>query len=320
MAIRELYSNCKDEGGEFFNDGDPIEEYHTESGDTAILIPECSKLKYILENWSQYFIESEPVYETPSIKIYDNNLPGKPYTIYKNGVMVYSDSRRTSMYVYDHSNAEIDEMRVLRNKSHSEIVMSYAIRECTSSDFISKFIDDFAENPNVEEKHLIGYGIFSSQWVEMVNFQYEQKILKPLPQPMYEDMLSDSRFILGKKSLASALYEYSPKIDVEIVTNSVPSETQDSQLELIPLELTFNERVIKICKSQNVEVIYPIVESIIKNYCKVISDMSEKVLHVDSEFSEDNVWEIVKEQFRMQSNEKSDRDLIYKEYLKLLNK
>ena len=82
MAIRELYSNCLDENG-------VVEETYNYNYDTKIVIKINDAIQNVLDNFNNYFFKGEYIYSTDKIKIARNELPGQPFTIYKNGIQVY---------------------------------------------------------------------------------------------------------------------------------------------------------------------------------------------------------------------------------------
>ena len=296
MAIRELFSNCMDEGGEVLNY--MSDDYNL---DTQILIDAShDKVSDILDNWDSYFINDHFYFHKyNNVKIYHNTLPDKSYRIYKNGVLVYSDPEKQSMYLYEISDGTLDERRQLLNITNVEIDISYAIRSFDKPEYVLEFIANYDEN--FVESRIVDYGTYSDQWVHVINELHVLKELPALSSRILGDMYTDRRFELGKRKLSSSNEWYAEKVMVE---------------EPVEIQLSFAEAVLKICDSYNIELKYPVKESIISNSYKVLADTRESCLYVSNDFTEADLWEIVKEQYRLDS---SDKNLIYKDYVTLLS-
>lgn len=296
MAIRELYSNCMDEKGDVKYEISDNSYYETQ----IILDASHDKVAKIVDNWESYFLDAgSPIFQSGNVKVWNNNLPDKSYRIYKNGVLVYSDSYKQSMYLYDVSNCSIDERRQLLSTTSTEIEISYAVRKFDSETLVSSFIENY--NEDYVESELINWGYYSKAWVAVINRCHEEKSLPAISSKLLGDMYSDERFQLNKRKISSGDWINS-KVTVE------PS---------VDIQMDFMEAIANMCKNHNIELKYPIKESLISNSFKALADTRESCLYIDKSFTEEDLWEIVKEQFRMDS---TDKNLIYKEYVKLLNK
>lgn len=314
MAIRELYSNCLDENGTY-----TIGNIKLDSYDTNIILYENDKLQEVIDNWDSYFLTGTPVFTShqENIKIYENNLPNKEFTIYKNGIKIFSDPDQQSKYVYDHSIAEIDEMRVIRDVYTTRSEISYALKRMNVDEVIKDYIDTYDEN---DIESTLGFGNFSQNWVDIVNECFSNGTLPAFKESIMSTIMSDNRFSIGKKRIEYTSHNWTPSVEVQIVNSKpkdvvlVDPESCDEEI----IDITFEERVIEICKKYKVIIEFPIVESIVSSTTIfVIGSESEKTLYVDSKFSESNMWEIVKEQYKLKS---SDKNLIYKDFVQLLNK
>ena len=296
MAIRELYSNCMDEKGDVTHEISDNSYYETQ----IILDASHDKVVEIVDNWESYFLDAgSPIFQSGNVKVWNNNLPDESYRIYKNGVLVYSDPERQSMYLYDVSNCSIDERRQLLNTTSTEIDISYAVRKFNSEALIFSFVDNYEDR--YVESQLINWGTYSNAWVAVINRCHEEKVLPALSSKLLGDMYSDERFKLSKRNISSGDW-LSSKVTVE------PE---------VDIQMDFLEAITNMCKNQNIELKYPIKESLISKSFKALADTREGCLYIDKSFTEEDLWEVVKEQFRMDS---SDKNLIYKEYVKLLNK
>jgi hypothetical protein len=314
MAIRELYANCLDEGGTFTLNNIKSEEY-----DTHITLFANDKLQEVIDNWDSYFLTGEPVFisHQENIKIYDNNLQSSEFTIYKNGIKIFSDPDQKSKYVYDHSIAEIDEMRVIRDVYTTRSEISYALKRMNVDEVIKDYIDTYDEN---DIESTLGSGTFSQNWVDIINNCYSNGTLPAFKESIMSTIMSDNRFYIGKKKIEYVSHNWSPSVEVQIVKSEVrESVLVDSEtLDEVLVELSFEEHIISICEKFNIKIEFPIIESIVSSTSiYVIGSESEKALYIDSNFSEDRMWEIVKEQYKLKSN---DKNLIYKDMVQLLNK
>ena len=298
MAIRELYSNCLDENG-VMSENEDLEF------DTKVVISVNDKIQYVLDNFDSYFFRGDYLYETEKVSIALNTLPGQPYTIYKNGIQIYSDPERQSKYVYECKLAKLDEMRVIRDRSLLEIQISYAIRECNDVSFITNFLQDY--DHKLHDSRLCGYGHFSDEWVALTNHMYTSEILPNLATTMFNDIIGDKRFRVGKRKLSDSDHWMADKVTIEI---PVPDLS-------IPIELTLEATVLQLAKQNNIEVRFPVFEASIKSSTQVIADLDDQCLYVNGTFSNDDVWELVKEIYRLEKKESSQ---IWKDYVVLLNK
>jgi hypothetical protein len=297
MISREVFSNCLDERGL------RVTEVDLQAYDTHVeIVNNHPEIQDVIDNWGAYFLEEKEVLtEYNNIKIMHNDLPGSPYVIYKNGIQVYRNTEVKSMFLYNCKNVSIDEMRILLDRNSAEIDISYAIRATNNYELINYFLDnlskDFVEWDNTS------YGTYSHEWVNVVNDRHEAGTLDKFP---FSDKFSeDHRFNVGVKSIQSNPSDYwSTKIRVEEIVQ------EEEKF------LSFEENVKQIALSFGLELLFPIKESVITQSIVAIADRREKTIYVDSRFSEDDCWELVREQFKLLSD---DKDYIYKKYLELLN-
>ena len=201
--------------------------------------------------------------------------------------------------------AELDEMRVIRNRSSSEIQISYAIRECNDVSFIMDFLNNY--DHELHDSRLCGYGNFSDEWVSVVNSMYNNETLPAIHSEMFDDITADSRFRIGKKRLSESEHWLSNKIEINIVTPNLS----------VPVELSFEASVIQIAKESGIEVLFPVFEASINSSTQVVADMDDMCLYINSTFSKDDLWQLLKEIYRLEKKENSQ---IWKDYVKLLNK
>jgi hypothetical protein len=162
MILRELWCNALDEGGavkseeiELIGDADK----------TTFYIQIDSQLREVLNDWRKYFIHSEtPVWTGASHALY----PAGPHLcIYKQGVLIYEDKNKTSVFSYDVKNAQINELRQFTGSPSQAITNAlYGCDEIAASYFLE----------NVSKEHYEGndnfdygwYGSFNECWRKVI--------------------------------------------------------------------------------------------------------------------------------------------------------
>lgn len=299
MGIREVYSNCLDEEGRvYIKDGVP-------SGfDTTFVIDICDQIESIVEDWDLYFNpqDREPLFEGSSfgVKIYHNELPGTPYTIYKNGIQVYTDSSVKSLFVYDHSSADLDERRVIRELSNTEWRLADAIKRMDECDIIHYTFNELCGDEDFYENELLSGGYFSKQWHETINnlFAELDDFPKPSDTPFWNSILRDTDFKLSSKKIKTSDHWWSS----ETVTVSDPTEEERLEVVVNKEVMPFDEYIkSEIENNYDFLVEFPIVESIIGgNTMKVVAYKNENVLYVSTDFDvHRDIPDFIKEHYRL---------------------
>lgn len=297
MAIRELYSNCIDEGGSVYFDE------HVDNTDTIISINGCEQIENIIDQWGNYFLDTSltPIYANNTVQIFYN--PNDHLKLYKQGVLVHEETERASKYVYNYSQASIDEMRMLND--YEDYVGN--IRGAISHTDSKELILDLIENEVFEFEDDIGFGSYlSSTWVDVINAYYREHGAIKTYKSLMRGFMSNDKFEIGTKTVATerqVWFEDRVQVTPEIVVEKV---------------LTFEERVVQTCADQGFAVEYPIVLSTIERI-KCVGDVFKKTIYVSESWNaDDDVWEIVKAQYKIKYNNHQDR--IYKDLAGLLKK
>ena len=83
------------------------------------------------------------------------------------------------------------------------------------------------------------------------------------------------------------------------------------------VEISFEDRVKNICNENNFELKYPVQKSAISGFTCLPNNFDKKIF-VTEDFSSENMWEIIKAQFRIDSNDVED--YVYKKYAELISK
>jgi len=217
MAIREIYSNCLDEGGTVLFD-DKI----SDSGyETVFDIEVTPDIAQIIEDWDLYFTNKQPLYDGGNDRKIYKKKSFQPYTIYKNGIRVYMDEKiSNNLFVYDDLYAEIDEMRVLRHLHSSEWDLCNMLKRCNDVDIINTILD----NPNSYEAEKLMSACevqFSETWVKLVNDRYTKEGEFNLSS-YGKYMMKDPRFSIGYKSLLKESASYCDKYETVKESKETP--------------------------------------------------------------------------------------------------
>lgn len=314
MGIREVYSNCIDENGEVFFEGESAFERY----DTYFSINICDQVQEVIEDWNLYFIprDRESLYKGGNgVKLYVNELPGQPYTIYKNGIQVYTDSSVKSLFVYDHPQADLDERRVIRELSNTEWRLTDAIKGMDECDIIHYTFNELCGAEGLYENELLGGGHFSRQWHEVINglFLELEDFPKPSDNHFWNSILRDTNFKLSSKKISTTDNWWS----TESVTISAPTEEEKLEVVVNKEVMPFAQYIrMEIESNYNFKVEFPIVESIIsRSTMKVIAYKNENVLYVATDFDlHRDMPDFIKEHYRLSGED------IYQNFCNLLTK
>jgi len=160
MIVRELWCNALDEGGE---QKETTQITDGVKGTTTFYIQITPDIKEVIMNWDNYFIHSkEPMSENETYKIYSG---GNAIRLYKQGVLIYEDKTRKSLFSYDIRNADINELREFRGNVSCQ--MTYAL--ATASE---KTVQFYLEN--ISEEYYEGtmdydwYMTFHQTWRKVI--------------------------------------------------------------------------------------------------------------------------------------------------------
>jgi hypothetical protein len=151
MIIRELWCNALDEGGEARA---ITTECAGEENKTTFYIQVDQQIQAVIDSWHKYFIhEQEPMFDNHSFAIYP---AGNHFCIYKQGVLIYENIEKKSVFSYDYKSADINELREFRGSP--SMVVTYCLHACNE-----KTAQYFLEN--VKEDHFEGDGkIMDYSW------------------------------------------------------------------------------------------------------------------------------------------------------------
>lgn len=111
-AIREVWCNAIDEGGENRSVIASTGHIKGAEGSTSFYIEETVDIKSVMDNWGNYFISETPIYEDENVAIYPNT--DKTLKLYKNHVLIQNAEHYNSLFLYDFKQAELNELRQYR--------------------------------------------------------------------------------------------------------------------------------------------------------------------------------------------------------------
>lgn len=118
-AIREVYCNATDEGGDNKSVVNGRSAIKGVSGKTTFYIGVTDAIKEVLDKWDDYFFKSESLFENDKVAIYKNT--GTDLKLYKNGILIQSNGYYKSLFVYDLKQADLNELRQYQGYLSSDI-------------------------------------------------------------------------------------------------------------------------------------------------------------------------------------------------------
>jgi len=297
MAVREVYSNCLDENGEYFINKDELSNYET------IVTMEGENLEPILEEFNNYFISKSevPVLSEGNVKVYNN--PTEHLKLYKNGILVYEDGETKSHYRYDYGYASIDEMRVLNDYGSFTREITRVISRTNNKLFIKSF-SSLEINPCYESSFDF-YDKLSDEWFEVVHEIFQEKGSFITYHKLYEQIISDRRTKLDERKIDNGFFDrfYGSDYKVEVVNEN--NETSKN-LEQKTLTHTVKDKLKKYGFNCEYEIVLSKISSL-----KSLADKVRKVIYISEDFDvETDMWQLIKSFIVLES--KGDVDYIYK--------
>lgn len=297
MAIREIHCNCLDEGGSNYS----CEELPDIKGNyTRVIITINNDIEKVLLDWDNYFLNESLVEEYGHLEIHDNEL--SHLKLYKQGILVYEDRNKKSMYSYNFKNIVIDEMRRASLTSATERDIRDALAYSENTTLITELCTTGTKY--FESKLDWDFAHFSDIWIETVNEIYSENQLNA-SENILKRLSATNGVNIGRKNLRIPNSNYCwETTKVEIVKN----------VDVENIDLSFDKSILKILSKYKLSTDFTIVESVITGY-KVIADTNNKVLYINRDFTESDVWEAVR---AIYSIERKSVDDLYKELTNLL--
>ncbi len=108
MAFRELASNCKDEGGNYFSDTGQF--WLAAEGKTTICVSGCEEFAEAYRERHTIILEGSPIYSNDVFDVYE----GPSRYVYFRGVRIHSPARQTALLYNVKGELELTEDRTAR--------------------------------------------------------------------------------------------------------------------------------------------------------------------------------------------------------------
>jgi hypothetical protein len=123
MAFRELASNCRDEGGEYFLDGE--KPWETKKGATTIFVT-CEAMQDVWPERHTVMLESKPIYENDVMEIH----AGRSQYVYYRGVRVIKAPRPLAFTYNIKTRIDLTEDRTAKNWYYVELLIEQGTARC----------------------------------------------------------------------------------------------------------------------------------------------------------------------------------------------
>lgn len=225
QAMREIYSNAKDEGNasiELVSNIGPVKN------ETHYYIKVRPEITNWLGNFDDYFAQNKKVlFENEHGRILANH--GNNANIYRKGISVYQ-SREKSLYDYDFNDIQITEDRIVKYSWKIAEKIWKLIYTCTDVNIIKNVLDNSSKSfleGNIETYSDISTAEISKEFIEtlkklrlcskaMVGYLNEEEVLSTtiLPHKVFESLNhlldDDNRGESFKVGLDGKMYRQKP--------------------------------------------------------------------------------------------------------------
>lgn len=163
-AIREIWCNAKDEGGEQKKVTTCASIISGKQGRTTIFVEMSSEISEVVDSWGEYFIIKKPIFDRGDLKIYRNE-PDAPLRLYKKGVLIKTLDAK-SLFSYEYEGSELNELRQYMG-SVSNVIFSCLLN--STSEIISQVLSAIKSNLQVYETKL------DWSWAGLISRKYLNK-------------------------------------------------------------------------------------------------------------------------------------------------
>ena len=280
MLLREVYSNMIDEGGEY---SETIFENVPYGSVVKLSFDENSEFSEIWNNRHIYINEKEPLYKiSSSVDVLHNTE--NYLRIYKQNILVYSDTSRPSRFAYNIHFGIIDEKRILSNIYSVESEIVSAIQYTKNEDYLKAIISPCFKSSDKEFlSNMSAYGT-SSELINKAVTDVWEEFGEVNSYDWLIDMVKKRKDckIGGKKirTISDAIYAYSDTVTVETTPNTF------STPEIIETEydgVLTDPFVAEIKRYYNFTLDVEVKKAKLKG-SKVIADKFANCLIIDEEF------------------------------------
>lgn len=141
MALREIYSNMLDEGGQVYDEDAPELSLGSKGTNITLEFEEGSEFDNIWKNRHNFINTKEWDYNVSSnVQMSHNTEDCNWLKIFKNNILVFEDREVVSEFFFNVQNTEIDERRIASNIWNIKNSISSAIYRSTNKDLIEKLL------------------------------------------------------------------------------------------------------------------------------------------------------------------------------------
>lgn len=164
-ALREIWCNAKDEGSEQKKETTDNSVIKGVKGRTTFFIELTDDITEVITDWDKYFLLDKPIFENSVVAIYLNTDENQKLKIYKNRVLIHTDSPYKSLFVYDLKEATLNELRQYTGYAPSEI--GRALLQ-SSKEVVEIWLNSFSEGKQLLENK-IDFQYFSYNKTQVKN-------------------------------------------------------------------------------------------------------------------------------------------------------
>jgi hypothetical protein len=210
-AIRELYCNAIDEGGQKITVTDKFEP---EKGSTQFYVEFNDSVRDISKNWNTYFSDKRKdlVQDIGDLKIYNHEInknlessldKKKSIIIYRKGIQVYNNEKIKSLFDYDSTSIDINEARELSDLWSFKYSLVKKLSNSANLEIIEDICDNWRDTFEGDLMWEYSYS-FHDNWLDALN---GRTIIMHDVSGNYFEELGSSTVILPTK-LAKSLSDY----------------------------------------------------------------------------------------------------------------
>lgn len=242
QAIRELYCNAIDEGGQIL---EYVHHPQPEEGATCFYIKTRAEITNFVGDFDNYFSENRKVlFENAYGKILEKT-EGAKLNLYRKGIRCM-ETDRTSVYDYDLANIDIDENRLV--KYHWDVASQIwnLIYQCTDKEVIRNILFNCSKDNNIEciaaDFHSVNGSYMSDAYTEVIKELSMAPIgLSGLLTPdeigqttvLPNIIFNQVKAVVGNDSLATRFKVYKGSFYIEVDMDALNKATLDKCYEFL---------------------------------------------------------------------------------------
>jgi len=254
QAIREIYCNAIDEGGQRIEVVDEIVPVH---GETQFYIGFNASIQDFMDNFHQYFANDEDVIFSCSVGRILRKRGDKRANIYRKGIKCY-DASKDSVFDYDLYDIEINESRTIERDWQLYEGIWKLIQSCTDEEIIFQIFSKLLKDDVLEGETgflcTLRNTFFQSE--EFKRFLSERRII-PITYASFLTVEELANYIVIPQKIYS---EFKIQIKKDKVFDDVKSKGNVLYRTVIPspmIEATLN-RALEFFKECDLEIPYDI--------------------------------------------------------------